>query len=158
MTESLESRPAPDFSLPGSDGKTHSLRDYRGRVVILYFYPKDDTPGCTAEACGFRDLDKEIQATGAAILGISRDALDAHRAFSEKFNLPFILLSDTDAKVMTSYGAWGEKVLYGKPAIGTIRSTVAIGADGAVLKHWKRVSNAEKHPEDVLAFLGGLHR
>ena len=149
----LNGKRAPDFALPGSDGKTHRLADYRGRTVVLYFYPKDDTPGCTKEACAFRDRAAAWQKTQAVVLGVSRDGLDAHAAFIRKFNLPFVLLSDADTRVMQDYGAWGEKRMYGKPVTGTIRSTVVIGPDGKVLKHWPVVRQAEAHPQEVLDFL-----
>ena len=121
--------------------------------MILYFYPKDDTPGCTKEACGFRDDWKAIQKLGAVVIGVSPDGSAAHQKFRAKYKLPFPLLSDPDKKVMAKYGAWGEKVLYGKKTIGVIRSTVWIGPKGDVLKHWKRVPKAEAHPEHVLAAL-----
>ncbi len=149
----LEGKKAPGFSLEGSDGKKHALKDYRGKSVVLYFYPKDDTPGCTQEACGFRDLNREILKQGAVILGVSRDDTNSHRAFIEKYKLPFVLLSDPGLKVMRAYGAWGKKVLYGKETEGVIRSTVLIDPDGHVKKHWKIVKDAEKHPEAVLAAL-----
>lgn len=149
---SLEGKKAPNFSLEGSDGKTHSLADFKGKTVVLYFYPKDDTPGCTKEACGFRDHFEEISKL-AVVLGVSKDSIASHKKFSDKYKLPFVLLSDPDAKVMTAYGAYGEKMMYGKPVMGTIRSTVVIGPDGKVVKHWPTVKKAETHPEEVLAFL-----
>lgn len=151
----LEGKPAPDFSLPGSDGRTHALRDYRGRTVVLYFYPKDDTPGCTKEACGFRD-DFAALSRRAVLLGVSKDDVTSHQAFAAKYTLPFVLLADEDTKVMKAYGAWGQKLLYGKPVTGTIRSTVVIGPDGRVLKHWASVRQAEAHPAEVRAFLESL--
>jgi thioredoxin-dependent peroxiredoxin len=155
MTSPLEGRRAPAFSLQGSDGKTHGLKDYAGQTVILYFYPKDDTPGCTKEACGFRDLHSGLRKKGAVVLGVSRDSLESHDRFIADFNLPFVLLSDPDLSVMKAYGAWGEKMMYGKPVMGTIRSTVIIGPDGRVLKHWSPVKDAEQHPAEVAAFLAG---
>lgn len=149
---SLEGKKAPDFSLAGSDGKTHSLKDYKGQTVVLYFYPKDDTPGCTKEACGFRDHFKTI-AKHAVLFGVSKDSIASHGKFISKYKLPFTLLSDPDAAVMKAYGAFGEKLMYGKPVMGTIRSTVVIGPDGKVRKHWAAVKNAEEHPSDVLAYL-----
>ena len=149
----LEGKKAPDFSLEGSDGKTHALKDYKGKTVILYFYPKDNTPGCTKEACGFRDLHRKIVARKAVVLGVSKDGLKAHDKFIADFDLPFVLLSDSDGKVMEAYGAWGEKTMYGKTVQGTIRSTVVIGPDGKVLKHWPKVKKAAEHPAEVLAFL-----
>ena len=153
----LEGTNAPDFVLSGSDGKTHSLGDYAGKTVVLYFYPKDDTPGCTKEACGFRDLFDDV-AKKAVVLGVSKDSVKSHGEFIAKYKLPFTLLSDLDTKVMQSYGAWGEKLMYGKPVMGTIRSTVVIGPDGRVIKHWPHVRDAEAHPEEVLAFLAGKQR
>ena len=151
----LEGRKAPAFALAGSDGKTHALKDYAGRTVVLYFYPKDDTPGCTKEACGFRDGFAEISKR-AVLFGVSRDSLASHGKFIAKYKLPFVLLADEDTKVMQAYGAWGEKLMYGKPVTGTIRSTVVIGPDGKVLKHWAAVKKAEAHPDEVLAFLQTL--
>jgi len=121
--------------------------------VILYFYPRDDTPGCTKEACGFRDAWKEIRKLGAVVLGVSPDSGESHQRFASKYRLPFTLLSDPDKKVMSRYAAWGEKMMYGKKTTGVIRSTVWIGPDGKVKKHWARVAKAEAHPEQVLAAL-----
>ena len=121
--------------------------------MILYFYPKDDTPGCTKEACGFRDDWKDLQKLGAVVLGVSADDAASHQKFRTKYKLPFPLLSDPDRKVMEKYGAYGEKMLYGKKTVGVIRSTVWIGPDGKVKKHWARVASAEKHPDQVLAQL-----
>ncbi len=149
----LEGQKAPEFTLEGSDGKKHSLKEYAGKTVVLYFYPKDDTPGCTKEACGFRDRNRDIQKKGAVVLGVSRDGRASHEEFRKKYKLPFILLSDPDAKVMKKYGAFGKKMMYGKEVEGTIRSTVLIGSDGKVVKHWKSVKNAETHPDEVLAAL-----
>lgn len=152
----LEGKKAPAFTLEGSDGKTHKLSDYAGKYVILYFYPKDNTPGCTKESCGFRDLNKKLAKLNAVVLGVSRDSLASHDKFISDFNLPFVLLSDPDKKVMTKYGAWGLKMMYGKEVEGCIRSTAVIGPDGKVLKHWAKVPNAETHPEKVLEFIQGL--
>ena len=146
---------APAFTLEDAEGGQVSLADFAGKHVILYFYPKDDTPGCTKEACGFRDLWKEIQKQKAVVLGVSADSGASHEKFRAKYKLPFPLLSDPDRKVMTRYGAWGEKMLYGKKTTGVIRSTVWIGPDGKVKKHWKRVAKAEQHPDDVLEALTG---
>jgi len=154
--ESLEGRKAPAFSLAGSDGKKHSLKDYSGRIVVIYFYPRDNTPGCTKEACGFRDLDKDLKDSNAVVLGVSKDSLESHAKFIDKFKLPFVLLSDPSTKMMAKYGAFGEKVLYGKKSIGTIRSTVIIDSKGRVVKHWRRVPSAEKHPQKVLEVIAGL--
>ncbi|HWO40370.1 MAG TPA: peroxiredoxin [Candidatus Eisenbacteria bacterium] len=149
----LEGKKAPAFELEGSDGKKHALEDYRGRTVVLYFYPKDDTPGCTKEACGFRDLDATVTKAGAVVLGVSRDSIESHRKFRQKYRLPFMLLSDPKGEAMRKYGAWGKKMMYGKEIEGTIRSTVVIGADGRVIKHWPAVKKAEDHPAEVVAFL-----
>lgn len=150
---SLEGKPAPPFTLPGSDGKTHSLADYAGKTVILYFYPRDNTPGCTKEACGFRDIHPELTTRDVVVIGVSRDPLSSHDRFIRSFQLPFLLLSDPDASVMRSYGAFGEKVMYGKKSEGVIRSTVIIAPDQTVLRHWTRVTKAESHPEDVRVWL-----
>jgi peroxiredoxin Q/BCP len=148
-----EGKAAPAFTLEDQDGEKVSLRDLKGQDVILYFYPKDDTPGCTKEAQGFRDLWKKIQKRGAVVLGVSPDGPEAHRKFRAKYKLPFGLLCDPDKKVMTRYGAFGEKMMYGKKTTGVIRSTVWIGADGRVKKHWARVPKAADHPAKVLEAL-----
>jgi len=148
-----EGKAPPAFSLKGSDGKTHSLKDYKGRYVVIYFYPRDNTPGCTKEACGFRDLHDNFKTAATVILGVSRDSLESHDRFIKKFNLPFVLLSDPQTEMMAKYGAYGEKVLYGKKSIGVIRSTVVVGPDGKVLKHWRRVPKAADHPAKVLEFI-----
>lgn len=146
---------APAFTLEGSDGKKHSLKDYAGKTVVLYFYPRDNTPGCTKEACGFRDLQSELADLDAVVLGVSKDSLASHDKFIGKFNLPFVLLSDPDTKVMAKYGAFGEKMHYGKLIVGCIRTTTIIGSDGIVVKHWKTVPKAADHPQKVLEFLRG---
>jgi peroxiredoxin Q/BCP len=149
---------APAFTLRNASGEKIALKDFLGRNVIVYFYPKDDTPGCTKEACGFRDLWGEIERHGAVVLGISPDDADSHTAFTRKYGLPFTLLSDPDRSVMTKYGAWGEKTTYGKTSVGVIRSTVWIGPDGKVKKHWAKVTDAEVHPAKVLEALAGQER
>lgn len=148
-----EGKTAPDFTLEDDQGRRVSLADFRGKDVVVYFYPKDDTPGCTKEACGFRDLWSQIEALGTVVLGISPDNGASHAKFAEKYRLPFILLSDPDRLVMTEYGAYGEKTMYGKKTVGVIRSTVVIGPDGIVKKHWKRVAKAADHPAKVLEVL-----
>jgi peroxiredoxin Q/BCP len=145
--------PAPTFTLPDGQGHPVSLADFAGRHLVLYFYPKDDTPGCTKEACGFRDAWRELQDLGVAVLGVSADDAGSHAKFAAKYRLPFPLLSDPDHGVMTAYGAYGEKTMYGVKKVGVIRSTVWIGPDGRVRRHWARVANAERHPEQVLAAL-----
>jgi thioredoxin-dependent peroxiredoxin len=147
--------PAPPFALTDATGKQVALEDLAGRDVVLYFYPKDDTPGCTKEACGFRDALTELRKMGVEVLGVSPDSAASHARFAEKYHLPFRLLSDPDKRVMETYGAWGEKTLYGRKTTGVIRSTVWIGPDGRVRRHWARVSDAEKHPDQVLAALKG---
>ena len=148
-----EGKPAPLFTLQATDGNKVALKDLRGKNVIVYFYPKDDTPGCTKEACAFRDLWGEIEALDTVVLGISPDDQTSHEKFATKYQLPFTLLSDPDKKVMSNYGAFGEKTMYGKKTVGVIRSTVWIGADGKVKKHWKRVAKAADHPQKVLEAL-----
>ena len=148
-----EGKPAPSFSLEDVEGAKVSLADFAGKNLILYFYPKDDTPGCTKEACGFRDDWKEIQKLNAVVVGVSADGGDSHRKFAAKYKLPFPLLSDPERTVMQKYGAYGEKILYGKKTVGVIRSTVWIGPDGRVKKHWARVANAAEHPARVLEAL-----
>ena len=145
--------PAPPFSLADATGRQVSLGDLAGRHVVLYFYPKDDTPGCTKEACGFRDGWDELQRLGVTVLGVSPDAAASHVRFAEKYRLPFPLLSDPDKQVMEAYGAWGEKTSYGRTTTGVIRSTVWIGPDGKVVQHWPRVTDAEAHVQQVLEAL-----
>src|SRR5436190_8682093 len=145
-----EGKKAPAFTLTDQDGKKVSLADFAGKDVVLYFYPKDDTPGCTKEACGFRDDWRAFQKLDTVVLGVSADDGKSHRKFVDKYKLPFTLLSDPDRKVMEKYGAYGEKMLYGKKTVGVIRSTVWIGPDGTVRKHWKKVAKAETHPAQVL--------
>jgi peroxiredoxin Q/BCP len=148
-----EGKKAPAFTLADATGKNVSLGDFAGKNVILYFYPKDDTPGCTKEACGFRDGWSELKKLGAVVLGVSPDGAASHEKFAAKYELPFTLLSDPDRKAMAAYGAYGEKILYGKKTVGVIRSTVWIGPDGKVRKHWARVREAATHPDQVLEAL-----
>jgi thioredoxin-dependent peroxiredoxin len=143
-------RKAPAFALPDQDGRIHRLRDYAGRPLILYFYPKDDTPGCTKEACGFRDAWDDLRALGVEVLGVSGDDAESHQRFAAKYRLPFTLLSDPGHEVMRAYGAYGDKTMYGRKVVGVIRSTVWIGPDGRIRRHWARVANAAAHPEKVL--------
>ena len=153
MAAIAEGKKAPDFALESAEGKKVSLADFKGKDVVVYFYPKDDTPGCTKEACGFRDLWKELQRAGVVVLGVSGDAPALHQKFAAKYKLPFTLLSDPDRQLMKAWGAYGEKMMYGKKTQGVIRSTVWIGPDGVVKKHWKRVPDAAKHPDKVLEAL-----
>lgn len=145
--------PAPPFTLPDMSGKQVSLEDFAGKDVILYFYPKDDTPWCTKEACGFRDAWTDLQDLGVVVLGVSGDDAASHTRFAAKYRLPFTLLSDPDHRVMTAYGAYGPKTMYGRKVVGVIRSTVWIGPDGRIRRHWARVANAAEHPDKVLAAL-----
>ncbi len=145
-----EGKAAPMFTLPDAQGNKVALRELKGKDVIVYFYPRDNTPGCTKQACAFRDLWGEIESLGVVVLGVSPDSGASHEKFANKFNLPFTLLSDPDKKVMTKYGAFGEKVMYGKKTMGVIRSTVWVGPNGKVKKHWKRVAKAADHPAKVL--------
>ena len=148
-----EGKAAPAFTLQDAAGNKVALKDLRGHNVIVYFYPRDNTPGCTKEACGFRDLWQDIQKQDAVVLGISPDSAASHQKFATQYQLPFTLLCDPDKKVMAKYGAWGEKMMYGKKTVGVIRSTVWIGPNGKVKKHWKRVAKAADHPAKVLEAL-----
>jgi peroxiredoxin Q/BCP len=152
-----EGKTAPAFTLPAANGNKVALKDFRGKHVILYFYPKDNTSGCTKEAQGFRDLHGEFLKSDVVILGVSPDSESSHRKFIEKNALPFSLLSDPDKKVMTDYGAFGEKKMYGKLVQGVIRSTVWIGPDGKVKKRWPKVAKAADHPQQVLEAIGVSH-
>ena len=148
-----EGKAAPQFTLPDANGRRISLRDLRGKWVVLYFYPRDNTPGCTKEAQGFRDLERKLAKLGAVVIGVSPDGSAAHQKFQKQHRLKFTLLCDPDHKVMEKFGAWGEKVLYGKKMVGVIRSTTIIDPNGKVAKHWKRVAKAADHPKQVLGAL-----
>ena len=143
---------APLFTLPDQNGKMHSLDEYRGKKVILYFYPKDNTPGCTKEACSFRDQYSEFKKRGIDVVGVSADSEKSHQTFAEKQHLPFVLLSDPEKKTIADYGAYGEKKLYGKTYMGILRCTFIIGGDGIVKKVFPKVSPAG-HAEEILAAL-----
>jgi peroxiredoxin Q/BCP len=149
------SNKAPAFTLPTDEGGKVRLADFRGRPVVLYFYPKDDTPGCTREACAFRDRRADWKKLGAVVLGISADDLASHGKFRKKFDLNFPLLSDVDHAVAEKYGAWREKNMYGKKSMGIQRSTYLIDRDGKVAKVWKRV-NVDGHDQQVLEALWEL--
>ena len=140
---------APDFRLPSTRGKEITLKEFRGKDVILYFYPKDDTPGCTAEACSFRDHESDLTKEHAVVLGVSADSMESHEKFRDKHNLNFPLLSDTTADVAKMYGVWKEKNMYGRRTWGIARTTYWIGADGRVKKVWKKVDTA-RHADEVL--------
>jgi peroxiredoxin Q/BCP len=144
-----EGKKAPAFSLPSSEGGKLGLADLKGKTVVLYFYPKDDTPGCTREAQGFRDAAKKLAKRGAVVVGVSRDSLASHDKFIDKYDLDFALLSDPDAAVHKKYGAWGEKNMYGKKTVGPIRTTVVIGPDQKVVKVFPRV-RVDGHVQKVL--------
>ena len=146
---------APGFSLPGDDGKIHSLQGLKGTPIVLYFYPRDDTPGCTVEACEFRDNLGRVRGKGAVVYGVSRDTLKSHDKFRAKFSLNFPLLSDEDLAAHRAYGAWGKKVMYGKEVEGVIRSTFLIDGEGVVRRAWPRVSVAG-HVDAVLEALEQL--
>lgn len=148
-------QPAPTFTLPDQDGQPVSLEDLRGRPVVLYFYPKDDTPGCTTQACGIRDQWAEFEAAGAAVLGVSPDTVESHARFAGKHDLPHTLLADPEREALAAYGAYGEKVLYGKTTVGVIRSTFLVDAEGTVAKVWKRVQT-KTHADQVLKALDEL--
>jgi peroxiredoxin Q/BCP len=148
-----EGKPAPDFELPSDSGETVKLSDLRGKPVVLYFYPKDDTPGCTTQACGIRDAYGEFERAGAVVLGISPDDEKSHVKFRAKHDLPFTLLADTEKEVANAYGVWGEKSYMGRKYMGVRRSTFVIGRDGTVTKVMHDVKPAT-HADDVLAALG----
>ena len=150
----VEGEMAPDFELPTqTSDKPIRLSDYKGKQsVVLYFYPKDDTPGCTTESCNFRDMTPDYEEVGAAILGISLDDVDSHRKFADKYKLPFPLLADTDTKVSTAYGVYKEKNLYGKKSMGIERTTFVIDREGMIAKVFPRVK-VDQHGDEVLAFL-----
>jgi peroxiredoxin Q/BCP len=141
---------APDFRLPSTRGKEMTLKEHKGKEVILYFYPKDDTPGCTSEACSFRDHEADISKEHAIVLGVSTDSLESHKKFLDKHKLNFPLLSDQTADIAKMYGVWKEKNMYGRRTWGVARTTYWIGADGRIKKIWKKVNTAT-HAEDVLA-------
>ena len=148
-----EGQPAPDFELESDSDETVRLSDLRGKPVVLYFYPKDDTPGCTTQACGIRDAWGEFERAGAVVLGVSPDDERSHVKFKEKYDLPFTLLADTDHAIAEKYGVWKEKSFAGKKYMGVERSTVVIGADGTVEKVFRRVKPAD-HAAQVLNALG----
>lgn len=143
---------APDFELPDESGVMRKLSDYRGKDLVLYFYPKDDTSGCTTEACNFRDDYSAYEKAGVTILGVSPDTSESHTKFKAKYHLPFNLLADTEHKVCELYGVWGKKQMYGKEYYGVIRTTYLIGKDGTIRKVFKNVKPAD-HSAEILALL-----
>lgn len=143
---------APSFTLPDQNGNMHTLEDYRGKKVILYFYPKDNTPGCTKQACGFADLYPQFQEKGAVVLGVSKDTVASHKKFEEKYGLPFTLLSDTEKEVIQAYDVWKEKTMYGKKVFGVVRTTYLIDEEGTIVKAFGKVKAAE-NPGQMLEIL-----
>lgn len=146
---------APDFSLPDQDGVMHSLSRYRGKKVILYFYPRDNTPGCTKQACGFRDLYPQFTEKGAVILGVSKDSVASHKKFQEKYQLSFPILSDTELQFIQAYDVWKEKKLYGKVSMGVVRTTYLIDENGIISKAFGKVKAAQ-NPEQMLEELNDI--
>ena len=146
---------APDFSLPDQDGVMHSLSQYRGKKVILYFYPRDNTPGCTKQACGFRDLYPQFTEKGAVVLGVSKDSVASHKKFQEKYQLSFPILSDTELEVIQAYDVWKEKKLYGKVSMGVVRTTYLIDENGIISKAFGKVKAAQ-NPEQMLEELNDI--
>lgn len=156
MSEWLEpGQKAPDFTLPADDGSKLKLSSLHGSPVVLYFYPRDDTPGCTKEACAFRDQKAELAKCGAKLLGVSTDTVESHAKFREKFHLNFPLLADTEQKVAEKFGAWREKVRFGKRSMGIQRSTFLIDAEGVIRQVWKNVQ-VEGHDREVLGALAEI--
>jgi len=147
--------PAPAFEADTSEGTRARLADWAGRPVVLYFYPKDNTPGCTQEACDFRDAHADLAALDAVVVGVSRDSVKSHAGFRAKHGLPFVLLSDPQAEIVRAYGCWKEKKLYGKTSLGIERSTFVIDGQGVVRRVWRGVS-VKGHADEVKAFLQTL--
>jgi peroxiredoxin Q/BCP len=143
---------APSFTADSTDGKRISLDDYKGKIVVLYFYPKDDTPGCTKEACSFRDAESQLQRLGVQVLGVSMDSVQSHEKFKKKYALNFPLISDQEGAIVTAYGAWKDKSLFGKTALGLSRSTFLIDQEGVVRKIWQGVK-VEGHDQEVIDFI-----
>ncbi len=152
MSEINEGVLAPDFTLPSSEGKDVTLSSLKGKYVVLYFYPKDDTPGCTKEACNFRDRVADYESVGAKIYGVSVDDMNSHQKFIKKYQLPFPLLADTEKKVVGLYGVWKEKSFMGKKYMGTERNTFVIDPEGKIIKIFEKVK-VDDHHQEVLAFI-----
>ncbi len=155
MSTIQEGTKAPELSLESSEGGPLSLRDLEGKWVVLYFYPRDATPGCTTEATDFRDASEALKAKGAVVVGVSKDSIASHEKFRDKHGLGFPLLSDPSGKVIEAYGAWGEKNMYGKKTMGIVRTTVLIDPAGVIRKVWPKV-RVKGHVDDVLAALAAL--
>ena len=143
---------APDFTLPDQNGAEHSLSDYRGKRVVLYFYPRDNTAGCTKQACGYAELYPHFKEKGAVVIGISKDSVASHKKFEEKYGLPFTLLSDTERKVIEAYGVWQEKKNYGKVSMGVVRTTYLIDENGIIIRAQEKVKTADD-PANSLNFI-----
>lgn len=143
---------APGFTLPDQNGKEHSLEEFLGKKIILYFYPKDNTPGCTSQACGFGELYPQFTEKGAVVIGISKDSVASHKKFEEKYNLPFLLLSDTELTAIKAYDVWQEKNMYGKKTMGVVRTTYLIDEKGIIVKSFGKVKAAE-NPAQMLQTL-----
>lgn len=148
-----EGSKAPDFTATNQNGEKVKLSDLKGKRVVLYFYPKDDTPGCTKEACSFRDADDEYSKKGIKVLGVSTDSESSHQKFISKFSLPFDLLADTDKNIVEKYGVWGEKSMYGRKYMGTLRKTFLIDENGKIVKIFDKVK-VDEHADEVLAAFG----
>jgi len=155
MSTPKEGSKAPDFDLPASNGGNIALKDLHSRNIVIYFYPKDDTPGCTVEACGLRDSFRELQKLNVAVLGVSPDSLKSHEKFIKKFKLPFILLADEDKKMCQDYGVWVEKSMYGRKYMGVARTTFIIDKRGIIAKVFENVK-PEGHNQEVIASLKAL--
>ena len=143
---------APEFSLPDENGEIRNLSDYKGKKLILYFYPRDNTPGCTKQACGFADLYPQFSEKGVEIIGISKDSVASHKKFKEKYSLPFTILSDTELQIIQAYDVWKEKKLYGKTSMGIVRTTYLLDENGVIIKAMDKVKAAE-NPKEMLGLL-----
>ena len=144
---------APDFKLPDQNGTMRTLKEFRGQKVVLYFYPRDMTSGCTKQACAFGDLYPQFQEAGAVVIGVSKDTVASHKKFEEKYDLPFVLLSDTEKEVLQAYDVWQEKKLYGKVSMGVVRTTYLIDGDGIIVRAFDKVKAAD-NPRQMLGELG----
>ena len=139
-------KPAPDFTLDDQSGKSHSLQDLKGKHTLIYFYPKDDTPGCTAQACSLRDNLEDLKELGVEVFGVSGDSIESHKKFADKYNLPFPVLSNPDKKMIEAYDAYGERSMYGRKFMGIIRSAVLIGPDLTIEAHWPKIQPLKTVP------------